>query len=102
MYDNFFALRLSQLRQIKGCSARDLSLSLGQNSAYINHIENGRALPSMQSFFNICEYLAVTPVEFFDTENVCPEQTKELITALKKLDAKTLLHITEIIKKLAK
>ena len=34
-----FALRLAQLRQAKGVSARDMSLSLGQSAGYINNIE---------------------------------------------------------------
>lgn len=51
MYDNNFALRLSKLRTQKGVSARDMSLSIGQNAGYINNIETGKALPSMTSFF---------------------------------------------------
>ena len=37
-----FALRLSYLRTQKKVSAREMSLSLGQNSSYINRIENLR------------------------------------------------------------
>ena len=33
-----FARRMSQLRQAKGVSARDMSLSLGQSAGYINNI----------------------------------------------------------------
>ena len=47
MYDIQFAERLIQLRTNKGVSARDMSLSLGQNPGYINNIESGKALPSM-------------------------------------------------------
>ena len=54
-----FARRMSQLRQAKGVSARDMSLSLGQSAGYINNIENGVNLPSMSTFFYICEYLGV-------------------------------------------
>ena len=43
LYENDFAKRLSELRIQKGVSARDMSLSLGQNSGYINHIENRQA-----------------------------------------------------------
>ena len=46
-------------------SAREMSLALGQNPSYINRIENGKALPSMQGFFSICEYLQITPGDFF-------------------------------------
>jgi len=33
---------------------------------YINKIENKRSMPSMSAFFNICEYLGVSPNEFFN------------------------------------
>ena len=61
MYEEFFSRRLAQLRAQKGVSAREMSLAIGQNSSYINRIENQRAFPSMQGFFYICEYLGVTP-----------------------------------------
>ena len=50
-------------------SAREMSLALGQNPSYINRIENGKALPSMQGFFSICEYLQITPGDFFNEED---------------------------------
>ncbi len=67
MYSEFdFGRRLSQLRERKGVSARDMSLSMGQNPGYINKVENGKAMPSMEVFFYICEFLAITPSDFFD------------------------------------
>ena len=57
MYEEGFALRLAQLRNKKVVSARDMSLSIGQNAGYINTIESGKAFPSMTVFFYICEYL---------------------------------------------
>ena len=71
-YEVFVPERIAQLRLQKNVSARDMSLSLGQAANYINSIENRKALPSMQSFFYICEYLGVTPQEFFDEGNACP------------------------------
>ena len=67
--DDLFAKRLAQLRNQKGVSARDMSLSLGQGAGYINNIENKNNLPSMTVFFYICTYLDVTPKEFFDFDN---------------------------------
>ena len=63
-----FSKRLVELRINKGVSAHDMSLSIGQSAGYINNIENGVNFPSMAVFFYICEYLGVTPMEFFDTE----------------------------------
>ncbi len=73
-----------------------MSLSLGLSPAYINNIENLVSLPSMDSFFQICEYFDISPSDFFDfdgapslalielhrkEEQLSPEQVK-LISAL--------------------
>ncbi|MBR3749493.1 MAG: helix-turn-helix transcriptional regulator [Firmicutes bacterium] len=60
-----FAERLARLRNAKGVSGREMSLSMGQAAGYVNNIENGNNLPSLAMFFEICEYLGVTPQEFF-------------------------------------
>ena len=78
MYENEFQTRLAQLRENKGVSARDMSLSIGQNPGYINNIETGKALPSMSGFFYICEYLQLSPKDFFDIDAKNPEKLNEL------------------------
>ena len=75
--DDLFAKRLAQLRNQKGVSARDMSLSLGQGAGYINNIENKNNLPSMTVFFYICTYLDVTPKEFFDFDNANPKEKSQ-------------------------
>ena len=80
-----FADRLAMLRINKGVSARDMSLSIGQSASYINNIENGVNLPSMAVFFYICEYLGITPTEFFNTESPNPSKVSELLTVSKDL-----------------
>ena len=98
MYENFVPERLAKLRTQKGVSARDMSLSLGQANNYINNIENKKSLPSMQSFLYICEYLGVTPQEFFDEGNPDPQALKEFIAEAKKLDSQSIGHILSIMK----
>lgn len=100
MYEDFVPERLAKLRALKGVSARDMSLSLGQASNYINNIENKKSLPAMQSFFYICEYLGVTPQEFFDEENAYPQILQEFMAEAKKLDAKSMEYILGIMKEL--
>ena len=102
MYENEFQTRLAQLREKKGVSARDMSLSIGQNPGYINNIETGKALPSMSGFFYICEYLQLSPRDFFDTDAKNPEKLNELIKDLKKLDDKQLDSIASIVQGLVK
>ena len=101
MYEEFTQNRIIQLRMQKGVSARDMSLSLGQNKGYINQIENKKALPSLQGLFYICEYFNTTPQQFFDEGNIYPDQLAAVIEDLKKLDAESLSYIAGMAKKLA-
>lgn len=102
MTEKEFSLRLAQLRNEKGVSARDMSLSIGQNASYINNIENGKALPSMSGFFYICEYLNISPKDFFDTNNKTPEKIQKVLGELEKVDDEYFDSIANIIKGLAK
>ena len=102
MYESIFNERLPLLRTKKGVSARDISLSIGLSEGYINSVENQKSYPSMQVFFYICEYLGVTPAEFFDQDNKHPQEYREIIADLNKLDPETFHEIKSIIHKLAK
>ena len=97
-YMQWFSERLSQLRIEKSVSARDMSLSLGQSESYINKIENQRTMPSMAGFFYICEYLNITPKEFFDIGIISPSKTKEALDLLGKLSPSKAEHIIQIIR----
>lgn len=98
MYIEEIPLRLSKLREQKGVSARDMSLSLGLNASYINMLENGRAYPSMDALYNICDYLGITPKEFFDDEVQQPERLRGLIADLRKLDSDQLGVVSAVVK----
>ncbi len=102
MYEEDFPIRLSKLRTQKGVSARDMSLSIGQNPGYINNIETGKALPSMSSFFFICEYLNITPFDFFDMDSEYPDKMNTLIENLKKLNKRQFDNISSIVEELVK
>ncbi len=97
-----FCNRLSALRLQKGVSARDMSLSLGQSNSYINNIENGLNLPSMTMFFCICDYLDISPAEFFDLENLNPSIIDELSALAKKLNPVQLEVMISLARELAK
>ena len=73
MEEKDFSLRLARLREKKGVSARDMSLSIGQNPGYINNIETGKSMPSLTGIFYICEYLGVsrdTIFKWIETKNM--------------------------------
>ena len=99
MYEDFFKERLSELRLDKGVSARDMSLTLGQSESYINRIENGQMLPSMNMFFYICDYFKITPEQFFagsKTKQVSIDIV-EIMMNLQRLDQKKRDHIAAVI-----
>lgn len=101
MYNDDFVKRLIQLRQNKNVSARNMSLSIGQSPNYIFSIESGKTMPSMSAFLSICDYLGITPSEFFDTHNAQPERLREAIKNLQKLDNERFNNITAVIANLA-
>ena len=96
MFEDLFYKRLTTLRGQKDVSAREMSLSIGQSAGYINSIENQKALPSMASFFYICEYLGVTPSEFFDEGNPCPAELRSINHALRELTPEQIEHLDYI------
>lgn len=100
MDEKDFSLRLAQLREKKGVSARDMSLSIGQNPGYINNIESGKSMPSLTGIFYICEYLGISPSDFFDMDNPNPTKLLEVINDLKRLNDKQLVAVSMIIKEL--
>lgn len=102
MYEEMFARRMTQLRMQKGVSARDMSLSLGQNHGYINSIESGKTFPTMTNFFYICEYLHITPKEFFDVDANDPEALRGMVANLKKLDPEEFEALSKIVEGLIK
>ena len=95
-----FARRLVSLRMDRNVSAREMSLALGQSPGYINNIENGANYPSMAVFFYICEYLDVTPEEFFAAENAHPAKVRVLAEAAQHLSAEQLDRLTAIAREL--
>ena len=87
MYEEQFSKRLTELRTQKGVSARDMSLSIGQNPGYIRAIESGTAFPTMANFFYICEYFNITPQEFFNFGEETSNGMNALVDQLKQFDA---------------
>ena len=102
MDEKAFSLRLALLREKKGVSARDMSLSIGQNAGYINNIESGKSMPSLSGFFYICEYLGISPSDFFDVNTKNPTRLNELMDDLKRLNDKQLETIAALVKDIIK
>ena len=88
MDEKDFALRLAQLRQKKNVSAREMSLAIGQNPNYINHIETGSATPSLSGLSSVSFSRAaatLSGVTFSVSDVQVPERKDDI---LKEADSK--------------
>ncbi len=74
----FVRNRISELRTKLNISEYKMSLDLGHSKSYMQSISSGRAAPSLSEFLYICEYLGVTPKEFFDCETEEPQLVQRL------------------------
>jgi len=56
----------------------------------------------MKEFFSICEYLEVSPKEFFDESEQNPELIQKALEGMRELDESDLLMLLSIINRLRK
>lgn len=70
--------RISVLRTKKNVSEYRMSTDLGHSKSYMQSISSGRSMPSLGEFLYICEYLGVTPKEFFDESIKEPQLVQRL------------------------
>lgn len=101
MYKTFVRNRISELRTKKGVSEYKMSLDLGHSKSYIQSIFSGKALPSFSEFLYICEYLGVTPKEFFDTDTSEPQMVCKLSAIAKTLTQEDLAALINMAERLA-
>lgn len=97
----FIGEKIAKLRYERNISARDMSLSLGQSAGYINNIENKKTLPSLPMFLYICDYLHISPAEFFSEEDV-PVICTDILHTVKDLTSEQqelILRIAEEMRK---
>lgn len=87
MNENFIRERISVLRTKRGISEYKMSLDLGHSKSYIQSISSGKALPSMSEFLYICDYLGVTPKDFFDESISEPSLANELYEIVKNMSS---------------
>ena len=98
----FIGGRIGKLRSQRNISARDMSLTIGQGAGYINNIENKNNMPSMKGLYYICEFLNITPRDFFDDGTENPALLSELMIECKKLDEKSMENLLLFIRNMKK
>lgn len=100
MDEQFIRNRIAFLRIQKGISEYRMSLDLGHSKSYIQSISSGKALPSLSEFLYICEYLGVTPRDFFDVEVTEPILVNELHALIRGMGKDDLLALTAVAKRM--
>ena len=101
MNEAFVRSRISRLRIKKGVSEYRMSTDLGHSKSYIQSISSGKSLPSFSEFLYICEYLGVTPVEFFDADMEDPQSICKLRDLAKQLSSEDLAALLNMAERLA-
>ena len=101
MYDSFVRNRITELHMKKGVTEYRMSIDLGHSKSYIQSISSGKALPSFSEFFYICEYLGVTPKEFFDTEIAEPQLLHRLTKLAQNMTSEDLSALCTVAERLS-
>ena len=83
-----------------GISEYKMSLDLGHSKSYLQSISSGKALPSMSEFLYICEYLGVTPKDFFDGDVAEPQMINQLVNHALHLPLKDLELLVDLARRL--
>lgn len=92
--------RISQLRTREGLSARELSLSIGKNEAYINRLEYRKNFePSISVINDIVEVCNSSLEEFFYYDLNQYKQDKEVLNFIKTLSTHQKEAIMNLYKK---
>ncbi|MBQ7339755.1 MAG: helix-turn-helix transcriptional regulator [Clostridia bacterium] len=98
MNKNYVKERYAKIRLAHNISARKLSFELGQSSEYINQIETGKSMPSLEGLFNFCDYFKISLGEFFEQSMKFPVEYKKIIQELDKMDVLELKQIEDLLK----
>ena len=98
-YGKFLRDRITQLRISKNISEYHLSYAIGKCKTYIQAITSGKSLPSMEAFFDICEYFELTPAEFFQTGSKDSAQLRRIRRRLEELSKEDLTLVEQLLNK---
>jgi len=96
----FIRNRISELRLKKGISEYRMSTDMGHSKSYIQSITSGRAMPSLSEFLYMCQYLGITPRDFFDQNLSNPAKLNQVTGALQMLSDDDLSLILSLIERL--
>ncbi len=108
MYDTyqelkeFVAEQISRLAYNNNISYRELSVMLGYEESYVNHIVNNHQNTSLKGLFDITKYFKVDFHHFFNKNIKNPDLITAINEECEKLSREDLQSVLYIIRKMAK
>lgn len=97
---DFVRQRITQLRMQRGISEYKMSLDLGHSRSYMQSISSGRMMPSLTEFLYICEYLNVSPRDFFDEGDVDSALIQRAVEGMRELKDQDIIALLGLIDRL--
>ncbi len=85
--------RITELREQKGVSEREMSIELGKSPNYLYFMRKNKSNPSLPMLNSICQYLGITLPDFFHFDNHAPAVIEEIKQGLINLPPEELLHM---------
>lgn len=102
MTEQFIRERITELRTKKGISEYKMSLDLGHSRSYMQGISSGRTLPSLSEFLYICDYLEISPKDFFDDSIENPALLQSVCDKLKELNEDDLIALLGLLNRMTR
>lgn len=69
--------RITELREQKGVSEREMSIALGKSPNYLYFMKKNKSVPSLPMLNAVCQYLGITLPDFFHFDNHAPAFIEE-------------------------
>ncbi len=85
--------RITELREQKGVSEREMSIALGNSPNYSYFMKKNKSIPSLPMLNAVCQYLGITLPDFFHFDNHAPAFIEEIRQELISLPPEELSHI---------
>ena len=92
--------KIGYYRNKNKLSARELSLRLGKNEAFINRVERGKVELKTEDFIEILNLFELTPMEFFYASPEKYEKDREVLKEFNRLGEDEKNLVIELIKKI--
>lgn len=70
--------KLKQVRKARRMTQKHLSKLLNKSQSFVNQVEQGKVMPSIDTFVNICNALQVEPTDMLIEYLCIPAQSKQL------------------------